>query len=73
MRNNKQYLIVGTFVLIGIAMIVGILLWFSASNRKAYDIYRITFSESIDGVTTNSMVKYNGVVVGQAVAIKKDQ
>ena len=72
MRNNKQYLIVGTFVLVGIAMIVGILLWFSASNRKAYDVYRITFSESIDGITTNSMVKYNGVVVGQVKAIELD-
>lgn len=72
MRNKKQYLIVGTFVLLGIGLIVATLLWFSASNRKNYDTYRIIFHEPVDGVTTNSVVKYNGVEVGKVKAITLD-
>lgn len=72
MKNNKRYLIVGIFVLAGLAMIISILLWFSQSNRKNYDTYRITFHDSIDGVTTNSVVKYNGVEVGKVIKLDLD-
>lgn len=72
MRNNKQYLMVGSFVLLAITIIVGIWLWFSAANRRAYDIYRIVFHEPVDGVTTNSVVKFNGVEVGKVNAISID-
>ena len=61
MKNKRQYLLVGTFVLAGIVLIIAILLWFSAANRKSYDTYRIVFHEAVDCVTTNSVVSYNGV------------
>ena len=72
MKSNKQYLMVGTFVLLGFAILIGIWLWFSASNRKAYDTYRVVFHEPVDGVTTNSVVKYNGVEVGKVMSIALD-
>ncbi len=72
MKNKGQYLVVGTFVLVGIGLIVAILLWFSAASRKNYDIYRVTFNEAVDGVTTNSVVKYNGVEVGKVQKIELD-
>ncbi|MEN9946422.1 MAG: hypothetical protein RLZZ293_808 [Pseudomonadota bacterium] len=72
MENKKQYFIVGSFVLLGIGAIIAILLWFSASSRKEYDIYRVVFTEPVDGVTTSSVIKYNGVEVGKVQAISLD-
>lgn len=72
MRNNKQFLWIGAFVIAGIALIIAILLWFSASNRKSYNTYRIIFHESVDGVTTSSIVKYNGVEVGKVHGLELD-
>lgn len=73
MRDNKQYLVIGSFVIIGFGLIIAILLWFSAQSRKNYNTYRVTFHESIDGVTSNSIVKYNGVEVGKVHAIDLDE
>lgn len=72
MKNKGQYLVVGTFVLLGIGLIIAILLWFSASSRQSYDTYRVLFNEAVDGVTTNSVVKYNGVEVGKVQRIVLD-
>jgi len=72
MERNKLYLTVGAFVLLGFAAIIGIWLWFSAANRQVYDTYRVVFNEPVDGVTTNSIVKYNGVEIGKVRAIQLD-
>lgn len=73
MRSNRQFLWIGSFVLIGFALIVAILLWFSESNRKSYNTYRVIFHEAIDGVTSNSVVKYNGVEIGKVHAVDLDE
>jgi phospholipid/cholesterol/gamma-HCH transport system substrate-binding protein len=72
-NKNKLYLVVGSFVLLGFACIIGIWLWFSAANRQAFDTYRVIFQEPVDGVTTNSVVKYNGVEIGKVKEIDLDQ
>lgn len=72
MQNNKQYLLIGSFVISGFALIVAILLWFSASSRNSYNTYRVIFHESVDGVTTSSVVKYNGVEVGKVHRVALD-
>lgn len=72
MQNNKQYLLIGSFVISGFALIIAILLWFSASSRNSYNTYRVIFHESVDGVTTSSIVKYNGVEVGKVHAVALD-
>lgn len=70
MRDNKQYLIVGLFVIISATVLIGVWLWFSAHNRQVYNTYVAVFSESVDGVTTNSVVKYSGVEVGKVKKIE---
>lgn len=72
MKDNRQYLVVGLFVIISIAILVSVWLWFSASNRKAYNTYLAIFTEPVDGITTNSVIKYNGVEVGQVKQIELD-
>ncbi|AUR50805.1 MlaD family protein [Aquella oligotrophica] len=73
MKNNRLYLTVGSFVVVGFAIIIGIWLWFSTSKRQAYDTYQVVFHEPVDGVTTNSVVKYNGVEVGKVFSIDLDR
>jgi len=70
MRDNKQYLIVGLFVIISATILISVWLWFSSHNRQVYNTYVAVFSESIDGVTTNSVVKYSGVEVGKVKKIE---
>jgi len=66
-------MLVGAFVILGFVFIIGIWLWFSASKRQAYDTYQVVFHEPVDGVTTNSIVKYNGVEVGKVAMIELDK
>ncbi len=70
MKDSQKYLLIGVFIVISISVLIGVWLWFSSSNRKAYDTYLAIFHEPIDGVTTSSVVKYNGVEVGKVRQIK---
>lgn len=72
MNDNRQYLVVGLFVVIATTFLVVVWLWFSASNRKTYNVYETVFSEPVDGITTNSVIKYNGVEVGKVRDIQLD-
>lgn len=73
MKDKKQYLVVGLFVIISTIVLISVWLWFSSHNRQEYNIFVSVFNESIDGVTTNSVVKLNGVEVGKVRAIELDQ
>ncbi len=72
MSNDKKFISTGIFVLVGFGLIIAILLWFSVSSRQSYNTYRVDFHEAVDGVSTSSVVKYNGVEVGKVVAINLD-
>lgn len=72
MNNNRQHLIVGLFVVIVASILIGVWLWMSSSNRKAYDTYVSIFHEPVDGLSDNSLIKYNGVEVGKVKLIRLD-
>ena len=72
MNNNRKYLAVGTFVIVATTIAVGVWLWFSANSRQSYNVYLAVFTEPVDGVSTNSVVKYNGVEVGKVKKIELD-
>lgn len=72
MSNNRQHLIVGLFVVIAASILIGVWLWMSSSNRKAYDTYVSVFHEPVDGLSDNSLIKYNGVEVGKVKLIHLD-
>lgn len=73
MNENRQYLIVGLFVVITTAILVGVWLWFSANNRKTYNTYQVVFNEPVDGISMNSIVKYNGVEIGKVKGLELDK
>lgn len=71
MRVNVNYLILGIFVLLFGAGIIYGLYWFSNDIEDAnYELYRVYFTESIDGLSEQTSVKYNGVKVGVVKSIE---
>jgi phospholipid/cholesterol/gamma-HCH transport system substrate-binding protein len=69
-----NYAVVGAFVLaLAIALIAGAL-WLASGGafRKQYDLYRAYEEESVDGLSVNAPIKYNGVDIGKVRAIVLD-
>jgi phospholipid/cholesterol/gamma-HCH transport system substrate-binding protein len=73
MNNNRQYLIVGLFVLLTSAILVSVWLWFTVGKRQLFNTYVAVFHEPVDGITTDSVIKYNGVEVGRVKQIALDE
>jgi phospholipid/cholesterol/gamma-HCH transport system substrate-binding protein len=73
-ETKVSYAIVGAFVLVLGAAIVGGVLWISSgrTGRKDYDPYLAYFTESVSGLNLNAPVKYRGVQVGSVREISLD-
>ena len=74
METKVNYAIVGLFVLLLSAALIGGILWLSAGNqyRKTYDVYLTYMRESVAGLNLNAPVKYRGVNVGSVRKIELD-
>ncbi|HYL31860.1 MAG TPA: MlaD family protein [Stellaceae bacterium] len=73
METRAEYVLVGGFVVILLAGLAVVLLWFVQAPFKVsaahYDIY---FDGSISGLDIGSDVRYNGVLVGRVAKITLD-
>lgn len=69
-----NYTLVGAFVLVLGAVLIGALLWITSggSVRKKVDLYLAIEEESVAGLNRNAPVKYNGVEVGKVSDIRLD-
>lgn len=69
-----NYPVVGLFVLLLGAALIGGVLWLASggSGQKKYDRYRAVSDESVAGLNLNAPVKYNGVSVGKVRDIQLD-
>lgn len=66
MEPKVNYVIVGAFVVILGAAVLGVILWLGKSDyRGVYDRYYAYMRESVAGLSVNSAVKYRGVDVGR--------
>ncbi len=73
MERNANYLAVGSFVLLVLAMAILFIYWYSAANNHGnYRRYEIYFDGSVAGLTIGSPVRYLGVDVGQVERISID-
>ncbi len=74
METKVNYAVVGAFVLLLAASIIGGVLWISSggAGRKDYDTYLAFFWESVSGLNLNAPVKYKGVEVGAVREIGLD-
>jgi len=66
MESKVNFAVVGAFVLILGALLIGGVLWLSSgkSYSKAYDTYLIYMSESVSGLSLDAPVRYRGVQIG---------
>lgn len=74
METKVNYTIVGAFVLVLGAVLIGSALWLASGGtmQKKYDLYLAIMEESVAGLNLNAPVKYNGVDVGKVRDIQLD-
>jgi phospholipid/cholesterol/gamma-HCH transport system substrate-binding protein len=66
MEEKVNFAVVGVFVLVLSAALIGGVLWLSSgkSYRTSYDLYQTYMKESVAGLNLNASVRYRGVEVG---------
>ncbi len=71
MEEKVNFAVVGIFVLVLSAALIGGVLWLSSgeSYRKVYDVYQAYMKESVSGLSLNASVRYRGVEVGHVQQI----
>jgi phospholipid/cholesterol/gamma-HCH transport system substrate-binding protein len=73
MDRDANYVAVGAFVLLVIAMAVSFVYWYTDQQEKhTYQRYEIYFQGSVSGLSAGSQVRYLGVDVGKVVRILLD-
>ncbi len=73
MDRDPNYVAVGAFVLLVIAMAVSFVLWYTnQQDKRIYLRYEIYFPGSVSGLTQGSPVRYLGVDVGKVYRIMID-
>jgi phospholipid/cholesterol/gamma-HCH transport system substrate-binding protein len=73
MDRDSNYVAVGAFVLLVIAMAVSFVFWYTEQqDKRTYQRYEIYFPGSVSGLTAGSPVRYLGVDVGKVVRIMLD-
>jgi phospholipid/cholesterol/gamma-HCH transport system substrate-binding protein len=76
MERDANYVAVGAFTLLVIAMAVAFVIWYSDSgDTRSYTQYEIYFTGSVSGLTPGSPVRYLGVDVGSVrrITLNKDR
>jgi phospholipid/cholesterol/gamma-HCH transport system substrate-binding protein len=65
MGSNANYVLVGLFVLLFTAGLLGFAYWLAMhGGQQEYDYYQVLMKESVAGLSTDASVKYRGVEVG---------
>jgi phospholipid/cholesterol/gamma-HCH transport system substrate-binding protein len=73
MDRDANYVAVGAFVLLLLAMATSFVLWYSETgDRRSYQRYEIYFDGSVFGLSQGGSVRYLGVSVGRVTRIELD-
>jgi phospholipid/cholesterol/gamma-HCH transport system substrate-binding protein len=73
MDRDANYVAVGAFVVVVLAMATVFVLWYShARERREYEHYEVYFAGSVSGLNEGSTVRYLGVNVGRVARIRLD-
>jgi phospholipid/cholesterol/gamma-HCH transport system substrate-binding protein len=74
MEREANYVAVGAFVLLVLAMAALFVYWYSdARDQRTFNRYEVYFDGSVSGLAVGGQVRYLGVDVGRVVRIKLDQ
>ena len=69
MNARFSFVLVGLFVLLLGAALIGGVLWFGGGLERNYSTYQVYMSGSVTGLSADSPVEYNGVSVGRVSRI----
>lgn len=71
MEKRLSYILLGSFVLFLATALAAFLFWLAKYGDKnvEYDYYKAYFTESVSGLSAESLVKYRGVEVGRVKKI----
>lgn len=70
MVDQKKYFLTGLFVTAALLLLIGTMFFLGLADEFAKRVYLVTtFSESVQGLTKGSAVKYKGVPIGQVEKI----
>ncbi len=73
MDRDANYVAVGAFVIVVLAMATVFVLWYTNTHeRREYQRYEVYFSGSVSGLSEGSAVRYLGVNVGRVAHIRLD-
>ncbi|RUO34902.1 MlaD family protein [Aliidiomarina soli] len=73
METNARHVLVGSFVLLAIALMVAVALWLGKSNiDRDLHYYEVVFSDEVSGLTPGSPVEYSGITVGDVQNLRLD-
>jgi phospholipid/cholesterol/gamma-HCH transport system substrate-binding protein len=73
MDRDANYVAVGAFVIVVLAMATVFVLWYTnTQERREYQRYEVYFSGSVSGLTEGSTVRYLGVNIGRVARIRLD-
>ncbi len=73
MDRDTNYVVVGAFVLLVVAMAASFVYWYTEQREKrTYERYEIHFQGTVSGLTRGSPVRYLGVDVGKVVRLELD-
>ncbi len=74
MQSKVNYALVGLFVVLLGAAVLGSVFWLTlGGDSKTFDRYRVYFRESVAGLNPKATVRYRGVQVGQVESIRLDR
>src|SRR5688572_26987639 len=74
MEREANYVAVGAFILLVLAMAVGFVLWYTdANDSRDVDLYEIYFTGSVSGLDRGSPVRFLGVDVGRVRRLNIDE
>ncbi|QNK70652.1 MlaD family protein [Variovorax sp. PAMC26660] len=71
MENKAHALAAGAFVLGLIAVLVGLVIWFTRDNTVR-NIYELSTREAVSGLQPQATVRYRGIAVGKVASIDFD-
>jgi phospholipid/cholesterol/gamma-HCH transport system substrate-binding protein len=73
MDRDANYVAVGAFVLLVVAMAASFVFWYSdQQDKRTYQRYEVYFQGTVSGLSAGSPVRYLGVDVGKVVRIMLD-
>lgn len=71
METRAHYILIGSFVMIAVAAGFLFVLWIGSGSRE-FDEYDVIFNERVTGLSTGSIVRFNGIQKGEVESLSID-